>query len=252
VHVEGFGEFSLEKFSSMGNAYTFSLQTLIFSAVVRAVLRVRGWEGSRWRVYGDDIIVPYRIYEDVVASLQLLGFKVNEAKSYSGDAFRESCGADYLNGTNVRPFYIKEPIEGVADLFKVLNLVQEFAARSPIPVRCYEGLYRLLLSWVPSKYYFVGNVTCGLDTCIRSPSIVGRRSVLRWHVRDRAVSPKKGYFAALYNGYRKFDPLEDVVVTDSGAEKYGNRFASIRKSSREDAVVRIDRSKYLDPVLLKD
>jgi hypothetical protein len=201
-------ELPLEKFSSMGNAYTFSLQTLIFSAVIRANLRARGWEGSRWRVYGDDIVVPYRLYDDVVRDLETLGFLVNGNKSFKEGFFRESCGVDYLLGTNVRAFYLKKPIMNVADLFKVINLVQAFAASSPITARAYEELYCLLLSWVPPKLFLVGNMQDGEDTCVRSPMMAGRRKILRWHGRERKFTDKVSYLRVLFDGYRRYEPLE--------------------------------------------
>lgn len=242
---------SLEKFSSMGNAYTFSLQTLIFSAVVRAILRTRGWEGSRWRVYGDDIIVPYRIYNETVAWLEQLGFQVNKEKSFNNDSFRESCGADFLNGTNVRPLYLKKPIVYVTDLYKVLNLVQAQSQRSPIPARTYEDLYRLLLSWVPPKFFLVGNMQCDVDSCVRSPTIIGRRTIIRWQIPDVKVSPRMGYFSALYNGYKRFEPIDLGSCADYSSEKIGRSFPVFRKTPQGVRSTQRAPSVELDPLLMR-
>lgn len=96
-----------QKFSSMGNGFTFELETLVFYAICSSITNVYG-------VYGDDIIVPT---EDCLAVMELLkfcGFSINNEKSYWDPEckFRESCGGDYFNGFNVRPAMAKkEPTE---------------------------------------------------------------------------------------------------------------------------------------------
>lgn len=111
----------LEKFSSMGNAYTFELESMIFYALALAVcdsllligkpifegsrLLIRDWDVS---VYGDDIIVPTDAVELLYETLNWCGFEVNTEKSFSTGGFRESCGADWLFGKDVRPWYLKK------------------------------------------------------------------------------------------------------------------------------------------------
>jgi hypothetical protein len=104
----------LEKFSSMGNGFTFPLETLVFWALARSVVDAHpeGGEDATVSVYGDDIIVPTRCTEAVSRVLRLAGFKVNTEKSYSDGPFRESCGGDYLSGTDIRPFYQRNRISG--------------------------------------------------------------------------------------------------------------------------------------------
>lgn len=93
---------TLEKFSSMGNGYTFPLESLIFWALAGSVA---GFDETS--VYGDDIIVPTDAYGDVVSVLRACGFQPNEKKSFSTGPFRESCGADWFRGFPVRPYYQK-------------------------------------------------------------------------------------------------------------------------------------------------
>lgn len=160
----------MEMFSAMGNALTFSLQTLIFSAVVRSVLRDHGMKDMQWRVYGDDIIVPGRIFDDVCHSLELLGFEPNRSKSYGNwSPFRESCGADYLHGTNVRPLFLKSLITDVSEAYKVLNLISAFAAESPIPAWSYRRVWKYLLSTVPEDFRVFGEPSEVLDFYIWAP-----------------------------------------------------------------------------------
>lgn len=97
-----------QKFSSMGNGFTFELETLIFYALAVASCDHVGVSAENVSVFGDDVILPveaYPLYEEVCA---YLGFKTNEEKSFASGNFRESCGEDYLGGTNVRPVFCKE------------------------------------------------------------------------------------------------------------------------------------------------
>jgi len=115
----------LEKFSSMGNGYTFELETLIFAALCCATLRLngaRGHLGADVFVFGDDIIIPGGMVRCVKSVLEYCGFSLNAEKSYFGDEpFRESCGGDYFNGKPVRPFYLKALPTGPQDFVALSN-----------------------------------------------------------------------------------------------------------------------------------
>lgn len=115
-HVTYKGEdLFLEKFSSMGNGFTFPLETLIFYCLTQAVCH-----DPRVLAYGDDIICPSVLADQVTAILSYAGFSVNSEKSYSEGPFRESCGRDYYLGINVRPYYQKNLVSGQT-LFTLFN-----------------------------------------------------------------------------------------------------------------------------------
>lgn len=97
----------LEKFSSMGNGFTFELETLIFLGLCLASIP-GSLPGVDVYVYGDDIIIPTDAYSDVVAALNYAGLTVNREKSFHTGQFRESCGGDYFGGKDVRPYFLKE------------------------------------------------------------------------------------------------------------------------------------------------
>lgn len=101
--LDGDTQYRLEKFSSMGNGFTFPLQTLIFWALASSCNQ----SDKDVSVYGDDIIVPVTHIADILATFDACGFILNKDKSYWTGPFRESCGADYYFGVNVRPFYFK-------------------------------------------------------------------------------------------------------------------------------------------------
>lgn len=106
THLRKTEYFALEKFSSMGNAYTFELETLIFYSLAWGVCSHLKIRSADILVYGDDIIVPVEAYGLLEKVLNTCGFKLNASKSFCAGPFRESCGADYLNGIDIRPFYL--------------------------------------------------------------------------------------------------------------------------------------------------
>jgi len=101
----------LAKFASMGSALCFPVEAMVFLVAIflgiekdlghQLTLRdVKSFKG-RVRVYGDDIIVPVDHVRSVVSSLEYFGLKVNERKSFWNGSFRESCGREDFNGTDV-------------------------------------------------------------------------------------------------------------------------------------------------------
>lgn len=98
----------LQKFSSMGNGFTFPLESLIFYALAKACCE----EGDTVSVYGDDIIVPTGKCALVMRVLEIAGFAINHDKSCTSGPFRESCGGDYLSGIDIRPFYLRDRLSG--------------------------------------------------------------------------------------------------------------------------------------------
>lgn len=104
----------LASFSAMGNGYTFELETLIFWAAVRVIRRELG-ERTPYRVYGDDIICSQDIAKELIPFLSFLGFPINASKTFTEGPFRESCGADYWLGTNIRPVYFSIDSEEIEE-----------------------------------------------------------------------------------------------------------------------------------------
>lgn len=130
--------------STMGNGFTFPLQTAIFASIAAAAIsmsdhvlsRPRGWGLNRpgmFSVFGDDIIVPAKCFERTLSLLRLLGFTPNSEKSFGSGSFRESCGHDYYHGHNVRPVFLRK-MDTDTDLMVITNLLVEWSARLEIPL----------------------------------------------------------------------------------------------------------------------
>jgi hypothetical protein len=139
----------LHMVSSMGNGYTFPLQTTIFAALVLAAYKIYGIKPIRpWKlnpgnyaVFGDDIICDYRVYSVVCRCLSILGFKVNEHKSFNEGLFRESCGKDYFLGTNIRGVYIKT-LRDDMDSYSAINRLIRWSTEHGILLRRAVGYLR--------------------------------------------------------------------------------------------------------------
>lgn len=105
----------LEMFATNGNGFIFPLETLIFWALTSSV------GPSKWSsVYGDDIVVDTEAANAAISLLEFCGFEVNRRKSFWTGPFRESCGADYYSGIDIRPVYQKKLISGM-ELFRLHN-----------------------------------------------------------------------------------------------------------------------------------
>lgn len=120
-----------QKFSSMGNGYTFELESLIFWAICASVCEIHGVDGTLVWVYGDDLIIPNQIVEPLFDTLSFLGFVPNEKKSHWGtDDYRESCGKHYFQGRDVTPFYVKRKVTTLHDLFLLHNNLYRWCLRN--------------------------------------------------------------------------------------------------------------------------
>lgn len=148
----------LEKFSSMGNGFTFAVETVIFLAVCLACVP-RG-KHRLITVYGDDIIVPAEDATNVIGTLELLGFRVNTKKSFLAGSFFESCGTDWFKGQNVRPYYLRsatdpEMISGAPYTLQVANALRLWSRRTSYDGLCnskWKPLWLAIRSRVPKAW----------------------------------------------------------------------------------------------------
>lgn len=116
-----------EMFSSMGNAFTFELESLLFYSILYVTCK-----GNRLvSVYGDDMVVPQEYGEDCVCSLSLFGFRVNRSKTFLSGRFFESCGKHYFDGTEVTPVYQKaSPRKNLSERIHAHNRLIRWALRT--------------------------------------------------------------------------------------------------------------------------
>lgn len=139
-----------QKFSSMGNGFTFELETLIFWSFAQSVAEAYGAGTRLIAVYGDDIIVPASVSDPLCELLRFVGFTPNEKKTFSSGPFRESCGKHYFNGVDVSPFYVKSEDNTLLGLFKLHNQFYRWASRLEKDGYPIVG-WRWLCSWLRSR-----------------------------------------------------------------------------------------------------
>jgi hypothetical protein len=115
-----------EKFSSMGNGFTFELESLIFWALARAVAEEQNCDASEISVFGDDVIIPTVLYERYSQLCSYAGFTVNKTKSFSTSYFRESCGGYFWNGVSIKPVRLIESLASKEASYSYHNRLKEY------------------------------------------------------------------------------------------------------------------------------
>jgi len=184
---------SYEMVSSMGNGFTFELESLIFYALASAIAEREGLSRIESRrsitVFGDDIIVPRRIVSGLVDSMNLFGFTVNLGKSFYKGHFFESCGYDYYRNEQVRPFFLKRTLDKQENLLFAMNsiMLRAIKAQQLILIDVYQFLFKLLKSGEPfdtGPLHFDRNLgstwnpeysTDDLEACLRLPLFVAQK-----------------------------------------------------------------------------
>jgi len=173
----------LEKFSSMGNGFTFELETLLFAALSVVTSRRYGHKGVLGKdvfCFGDDIICKDDVVPGLRSVLEFCGFSLNVDKSFWGQVpFRESCGQDFFNGKSVRPHFLEEDLEGPEDYIALANGI----------ARLSEQLGELTLPAVKKAWFqTLDQLPTGIRSC-RGPKGLGDIVITdeekRWSVRQR-------------------------------------------------------------------
>jgi hypothetical protein len=143
---------SYEKISSMGNGFTFALESAIFASVLFGVEKeLKGhFNKDEVAVYGDDLIVRQSSSALVVHMLNLFGFSLNLEKSFIQGPFRESCGADWLGGTSVRPVFLTSSPSTVMELWNDANRLRRILS---LRFMGFEfKVTSLIESWIPPYF----------------------------------------------------------------------------------------------------
>ena len=185
-----------EMFSSMGNGFTFELESLIFYALMRGVSYFSGHSGVI-SVYGDDLIIPSGMYEDASWVLKEFGFSLNTSKSFATGPFRESCGGHYHSGEDVTPFYLKRKPTRLTDVIRVGNQLRRWAHADSAREYSVPSTYRLwssIAQMVPRGFW--GGRDYALDTQLVTPDSPKYRLV---RLTDEKELPEVGRYAAWHN-----------------------------------------------------
>lgn len=209
----------LNMISTMGNGFTFPLETLIFSCLIRAAYRVsdfpifdesHGWS-SNWACFGDDLICDSKCFRNVKRLLDLLGFETNGSKTFSEGPFKESCGSDWFFGQPVRPVFIKK-LDSLQDILVAVNLLNNWTAYTGVPLR---GTIKFLLSSIRRDLssLFVP-YSENLNAGVRVPlSLLPRKSMV-WDSNQSLL-------------YRPFRPIPKTIKVEDGTLKVPKGFKEL-------------------------
>lgn len=194
----------LKKFSTMGSACTFPIESIIFASIAIASCLLADGRRPSWRtigsyrnqvsVFGDDIIIPTRALGICEYLLNLCYFKVNRSKTFGIGKFRESCGLDAYNGEIITPIRIK--------CYPCLESPESIAAVVDMSNNLLKGGY-----WVTStnlaktipEHIFENIALVGVDSgafglvSFSGPSVEKTRwnvELSRWEYRAIAVTAK--------------------------------------------------------------
>lgn len=224
------------KISSMGNGYTFALESLIFYALCWAVeYRYTCSRGpSTIGVYGDDLIVRSEIVPELTAMLTLCGFTLNEKKTFWQGPFRESCGTDWWVGRNIRPVFLRSAPKNAIHLVTQHNLLFRWWENVlGLPAECSSTL-RDMRSWLPVQCQdLCGPINESVDSWLFSheyDQYVGRCISVDALTRSyQKGKPTSIWFGKLMHQLRPMDYVNDPWVTDDDAS--GTRFVWNKKNS---------------------
>ena len=151
----------LEKFSSMGNGFTFELETFLFRSLCEVIT---GGETSSY-CFGDDIIIASRHSKAMMAALRYFGFTPNDKKTFCDGPFRESCGGDFYDGQPVRAYYLKKLPDEPTAWIAIANGVR----RADPSLKRLGAAWRYAVDQIPKRFKVFGPERLG-DSVICDPT----------------------------------------------------------------------------------
>lgn len=225
-----------QMFSSMGNGFTFELESLLFLTIARAVSYFRGEPGVV-SVYGDDIICPRATSHYLTSVLRYFGFQVNPDKSFYEGPFRESCGGHYHSGVDITPFYIEEPVTTLTGVIHLANQLRKWAQMGDCSVLDpeVEEIWLWLKGFVPQCLWGGDNLSFKYQLVSLDPS----------HSRLMEQSKRKesgigGYYHWL-NAARSRNQVKEAIETSS----FSVSLSTLRvRKVRESTVPRLNHVFY--------
>lgn len=231
-----------ELFVSMGNGFCFPLETTIFASLCHAVNA--GKPGVDFMVYGDDIIVRRSVADRLIALLRHCGFRLNGEKSFLEGPFRESCGADWFNGEDVRPFTLDYELDSLESIFKFLNLSRrnERTSQFFLPIR------DMLLKQIPKQFQFwrpfPGLPDSGIDSTgdehLTASTCTFRGDKWEWY---ELVHKPKVDFKSIEE-CEDANLLASVMLRGAGVIPYGENTGAPEVTFRRKTRTKVTRESY--------
>ena len=226
--------FVYEKISSMGNGYTFALESALFAAINSAAISYDKGNVD-WKtditVFGDDIIVPTVHTKSCLRALQICGFQLNQDKSFFEGPVRESCGADWYKGSLIRPVFFTKMPKTIPDLFVDYNRLRRILSlRWGIED---SNVCKSIKRWIP-KNFWTFNGPCSDESfdsfmhCKLTDSSAKLINNMLVHKRLQLQAKKDDapefFFRLLMHNLKGGPPPMSFSKGPSGFKASGNRF----------------------------
>lgn len=142
--------YELEKVGTMGNGFTFELESLLFWGLTSAIVEHANCFDRRVGIFGDDIICDVAAVPSMLEVFSLVGFKINEEKSFWSGPFRESCGSHFHSGVDVTPFNVTHVIDCPGELAHFVNRLRAWGHRLGVDLNpFYKYVARLYPEFKP-------------------------------------------------------------------------------------------------------
>jgi hypothetical protein len=229
---------TIDKFSSMGNGFTFELESLIFLAIALAVVDEGEWTSVS--IYGDDLIVPQAYGQRVIGAFTSFGLSVNEEKSYLAGSFFESCGKDYFNGFPVRGFFLEGKGLEKPYALQIANKLRLYAHQRGASLFCdkrYFPLWKALLRHIPKVWR-----SCRVPPALGDTGLISSYSELKnpqkpggqmegfyvSHINHKAKKIRKDSFYVVLAWLNNHDPAQAASL---GFEPRRGFLGKLRKKS---------------------
>lgn len=140
---------SFNMVAPMGNGFTFGLMTLTLLCAGRVLT-------DTLSVFGDDILIDQPSALSMIEFIQVLGFQVNEDKTFVTGSFRETCGGFSTHGQRITSFKF-ERAQNVVEANVLVNKVYILMKMNPL-VYWLRELWRTLLKRVPALLLEYGDI----------------------------------------------------------------------------------------------
>lgn len=222
----------LQMFATSGNGFNSAVQTAIFLAIALVCTKnVYNHKPRYISVYGDDIILPSDSFQDCIKALKLFGFIPNERKSFGTGSFRESCGGDFLNGTNVRGYNAKQLPKSTFEWFGFINGIRRvchFNNGSRWRSDNYRRLWFRCILCVEEQHRLYGPSHYG-DATISTENADLYRINKRGMIKILTpVGSKYKHFAELVSSVRLPGRITSRIVMDASLRGHGKTYIAER------------------------
>lgn len=175
----------LNIFATMGSGLCFPILALSIYALIRGIQTTFGLPPEELHIYGDDICCSERLFPYIMKYFPMVGMIPNQKKCFSRGLFRESCGGEFFQNTDVTPVRLRSTGSRIEDIISLT------ATGNQLYRRFFNRASEYIFSCVGSRLHTT------LPMCDERSSYLGRESRIsgpvgktRWNRRYQRYDVK--------------------------------------------------------------